>query len=216
MKLRPILVLILFVVSAGVLVWFYYAAARPSRKPEAATWSATIADLDACCRRKHVLARQYDRFADIAASEDRRSTEQLFRAMAFSERLQELNCSAAIRRLGGTYTPPERIVLFGGTTDSNLERSADNERLHFGPDRNAEIRQALDRGNRYAARMLIWASAADRRNIALIDRCRRAANDTERCRYAVCPVCGNLYAAEHEDLYCPFCLTDGQRFVRFE
>ena len=117
MKLRLGLILLLFVASAGILVWLYYAATREPRSPKGSPWAETLADLDACCRRKHVKSVQYDHFADIAADEKRHTAERLFRAMAFSERLQENNCATAILRLGGHYTPPGKIVIFGGTTE---------------------------------------------------------------------------------------------------
>ena len=197
MKLRLVLILLLFAASAGILVWLYCAAARTPRVPQAPPWAETLADLDACCRRKHVKSVQYDNFAAIAAGESRPDAERLFRAMAFSERLQEHNCAQAILRLGGSYTPPVRIVLFGGTTDDNLERSIGYERRNLGE--------------------RIRASAADLRNAALMERCRSAGSDEpDSCRFFVCPECGNIYAAEHLDYYCPICLTGRERFVRFE
>ena len=151
--------------------------ARAPGRRKAPPWAETLADLDACCRRKHVKSVQYDNFAAIAAGESRPDAERLFRAMAFSERLQEHNCAQAILRLGGSYTPPVRIVLFGGTTDDNLERSIGYERRNLGERHGAEIGRALRKGNRYAARMLIRASAADLRNAALMERCRSAGSD---------------------------------------
>lgn len=215
MKLRLISILLLFVLSAGILAWLYYAATSSPRRTTESPWSETIADLDACSRRKHVKSLQYDRFAGIAGNENRPGAARLFRAMAFSERLQEQNCAAAIRHLGSSYTPPGKVVVFDGTTDGNLERSIDYERKNFSDRRGAEIRRALEKGNRYVARALIWASANDRRNITLMEYCRRStAGDS--LRFAVCPVCGCLYATQFEDYYCPFCLTDGRRFIRFE
>ena len=217
MKLRLVLILLLFAASAGILVWLYCAAARTPRVPQAPPWAETLADLDACCRRKHVKSVQYDNFAAIAAGESRPDAERLFRAMAFSERLQEHNCAQAILRLGGSYTPPVRIVLFGGTTDDNLERSIGYERRNLGERHGTEIGRTLRKGNRYAARMLIRASAADLRNAVLMERCRSAGSDgPDSCRFFVCPECGNIYAAEHLDYYCPICLTGRERFVRFE
>lgn len=111
MKLRLGLILLLFAASAGILVWMYYAATREPRSPKGSPWAETLADLDACCRRKHVKSVQYDHFAGIAADEKRHTAERLFRAMAFSERLQENNCATAILHLGGHYTPPGKIII---------------------------------------------------------------------------------------------------------
>ena len=81
----------------------------------------------------------------------------------------------------------------------------------------ADIRRAMERGNRYAARILTWASAGDMRNIALLERCRQEGrNAPDTGRFAVCPNCGNLYPSEYADWYCPACLTEGKRFVLFE
>ena len=80
-----------------------------------------------------------------------------------------------------------------------------------------DIRRAMERGNRYAARILTWASAGDMRNIALLERCRQEGrNAPDTGRFAVCPNCGNLYPSEYADWYCPACLTEGKRFVLFE
>ena len=169
------------------------------------------------CIRDSVKSVQYDHFAGIAADEERHTAERLFRAMAFSERLQENNCATAILHLGGHYTPPGKIIIFGGTTDGNLERSVAYERQAHAGRSGADIRRAMERGNRYAARILTWASAGDMRNIALLERCRQEGrNAPDTGRFAVCPNCGNLYPSEYADWYCPACLTEGKRFVLFE
>ena len=66
MKVRPLLILLLFVVSTGILVWIYFAALRGQRAPHRRQWTETLADLDACCRHKHIKSRQYDHFAETA------------------------------------------------------------------------------------------------------------------------------------------------------
>lgn len=217
MKLRLGLILLLFVASAGILVWLYYAATREPRSPKGSPWAETLSDLDACCRRKHIKSVQYDHFAGIAADENRHTAERLFRAMAFSERLQENNCATAILHLGGHYTPPGKVIIFGGTTDDNIERSIAYERQAYAGRCGADIRRAMERGNRYAARMLTWASAGDMRDIALLEHYRQEdRNAPDTGWFAVCPNCGSLYTSEYVDCYCPACLTDSERFVRFE
>lgn len=129
----------------------------------------------------------------------------------------KVNCATAILHLGGHYTPPGKIIIFGGTTDGNLERSVAYERQAHAGRSGADIRRAMERGNRYAARILTWASAGDMRNIALLERCRQEGrNAPDTGRFAVCPNCGNLYPSEYADWYCPACLTEGKRFVLFE
>ena len=71
MKLRPLFILLLFVVSTAILTWIYYSATHPRRHEVEIPWRETIADLDACCHRKHVKSTQYDHFAGIADQESR-------------------------------------------------------------------------------------------------------------------------------------------------
>ena len=71
MKVRPLLILLLFMVSTGILVWIYFAALRGQRAPHRRQWTETLADLDACCRHKHIKSRQYDHFAETARTEQR-------------------------------------------------------------------------------------------------------------------------------------------------
>lgn len=173
MKGRPLLVLLLFAASAVILAGMYYAATREGTTTRQDKWAGVLSDLDACSRRKHVKSAQYDHFAGIARQERKHDAERLFRAMAHAERLQEYNCANAIVRLGGRYAPPERVTVFHGTTDDNLRRSIDFARrppegLHAD-----DIERALQSGNRYAARVLIWARSGDMRHLALMETCRR-------------------------------------------
>ena len=173
MKGRPLLVLLLFAASAVILAGMYYAATREGTTTRQDKWAGVLSDLDACSRRKHVKSAQYDHFAGIARQEREHDAERRFRAMAHAERLQEYNCANAIVRLGGRYAPPEHVTVFRGTTDDNLRRSIDFARrppegLHAD-----DIERALQSGNRYAARVLIWARSGDMRHLALMETCRR-------------------------------------------
>lgn len=222
MKVRPLLILLLFVVAAFILVWIFFAAMHERRTPRKEVWSETLADLDACSRQKHVKSVQYDHFADIAAEENRHDAARLFRAMAFSERLQEYNCATVIKRFGGDYTPPNKVSVFQGTTVNNLARSIAYER-HSLEKPGDDIRRALEKGNRYAARMLVWANAGDAHHMALMEACLLRIGGGEHPAiiqpagaYMVCPVCGNTYHSGYCAPYCPFCLTDSRRFIRFD
>ncbi len=219
MKLRPLLILMLFVLSAGVLVWMYYAATRDSAPHDGKSeTSHTITVLDSYCRRMHAKSVQYDHFADIATEEQHPGVARLFRAMAHSERLHEHNCASAIVRLGGRYTPPAKVVAFRGTTDSNLERSIAHNRRVLQEEYRPLIDQILGSNNRYAGRALIWAAAGELRQVILMELAREelstAAADVRG--YLVCPVCGNLYGTDNSDHFCPFCLADSHSFIRFE
>lgn len=219
MKVRPLLILLLFVVSTGILAWIYYVATHKHGTRAAANpqQTETLADLDACGRRKHAKSMQYEYFANIAQIERQEHMARLFRAMALSERVHENICAQAIVRLGGHYEPPVRVVVFRGTTDGNLERSIDYERQSLHTRCGKEIHRAMTAGNRYAAQILARADAGDMQHVILLERCRdrRIPQDTIRC-YAVCPVCGNLIATDHEPDFCPYCLTERGRFVQFD
>lgn len=212
MKIRLLLILLLFVASVGVLVWLYDGKAFLPPKHARSTWHEITADLEACGHRKHLKARQYRHFAKIAAAEHQYPAERLFRAIACSEELQEQNLTAAIHRLGGSYTPPGDIALYGSSTAGNLKRCIGIERYRFGRHSDAEIRRAMSRGNRYAARLQVWAAANDLRQIVLLESLGR----NSASGFAVCPRCGNLYATTYLDRYCPHCLTAGEEFIRFE
>lgn len=219
-KLRPLLILLLFVASVGILVWIYHSVTH-ERTPTASAanpWTEILSDLDACCRRKHVKSVQYDHFADIASNEKHAQVARLFRAIALSERLQENNCAEAILRLGGSYRPPVKVVVFQGPTDSNLERSISFEHKSLDQLRGSDIDRAMSRDNRYAGRVLIWASAGDLKHLILMERCRENLRTSTGATtaYLICPHCGNLYESAYRDIYCPHCLTDGRKFIRFE
>lgn len=219
MKVRPLLILLLFVVSTAVLAWIYYAATRKHDKRPAADspYAETLVDLDACGRRKHAKSMQYEYFADIAHREHHEHQARLFHAMALSERVHEGKCAEAIVRLGGHYAPPVKVVVFRGTTDGNLERSISYDQRSLHTRCGKEVRRALSAGNRYAAQILARSDASDHQHIRLMkqSRMRLAPQDTVRT-YAVCPVCGCLCAIDHEPEFCPYCLTERGRFVRFD
>ena len=67
MKLRPLFILLLFVVSTAILTWIYYSATHPRRHEVEIPWRETIADLDACCHRKHVKSRVAGRWRGFSA-----------------------------------------------------------------------------------------------------------------------------------------------------
>ena len=219
MKIRPLFILLLFALSAGVLAWMVYAATHSSERqpPQDPRRADTLADLDACGRRKHAKSMQYEYFAEIAEREQMQHTARLFRAMALSERVHEGICAEAMLRLGGRYEPPVRVVVLRGTTDGNLERSIRSERQALVERCGRAIERALTAGNRYAAQVLARADAGDLQHVVLMEQNRQMQYPQDStCCYAVCPVCGHLVCTDHGPDYCPFCLTEAQRFICFE
>lgn len=193
-----------------MLGWMYYAVTRPVLERVNHQDMEVLADLDDCCRRKHVKSAQYDHFAAIAEEEAHLSAARLFRAMAHSERVQEAQCALIITKLGGRYQPPGRMLLFRGTTAGNIQRSIHYEARSADSTHRARIARNLHAGNRLAARMLIWASAADLRHRWFLEHLNGLSNEGG---FFVCPECGNLYTTSHCDRFCPHCLTDARRFI---
>lgn len=180
-------------------------------------WQQSLSELDSCTRRKHVEASRCDMCARRALEEKRSDAAQLFRAIARSERIHERNCLKAIRRLGGRYTPsPPTTIPVGGTTE-NIFSAIDTRRMQLQIARRS-IGRTLDENNRYAGRLLIHIAGGESHQLILLEAYEPA--DPERPEksygYAVCPTCGNIYTMEYCDPYCPFCLTDGRNFLRFE
>ncbi len=216
MKARPIIILMLFAASIVILAWLFYATTHSKHKEKASPWRETIADLNECSRAKHVKSAQYNHFATIADQESEWPAARLFRAMALSAGIQEHNCVKALNRLGGTYTPPTKVVVFNGTTPNNLARSIAYEWQRQKDLQGAQIDRAMNANNRYAARVLIWADAGDLRHIFFMEQCAHEPRQLDSVSYAVCPVCGNMYENTYCDHYCPFCLTCQSDFVWFD
>lgn len=230
MKLRPILLLLFCLGTIAVLGWLYYGVTRPALELALSPSEEVLADLDECCRRKHVKAMQYSCYAEVADREREPRAAELFRAMALSERVQEQHGADVIGLLGGHYRPPQRIMIFRGTTAGNLRRSLAHERRSADSLQRSRIERHLRLGNRRCAEALIWAAAADLRHRILLEACCEACDERTEARtgrtgrtdgpdeavhYSVCPRCGNLYETSACDCYCPHCLTDSRRFIRF-
>lgn len=216
MKARPIIILMLFAASIVILAWLFYATTHSKHKEKVSPWRETITDLNECSRAKHVKSAQYNHFATIADQEKELTAARLFRAMALSAGIQEHNCVQALTRLGGTYTPPTKVVVFNGTTPNNLSRSIAYERQRQKELQGAPSGRAMDANNRYAARVLIWADAGDLRHIFFMEQCGHTPRQRDSVVFAVCPVCGNMYEKVYCAHYCPLCLTSQSDFVWFE
>lgn len=216
MKRQPILIFLLFAAAAGTLVWVYLARRHAAAGPGAG--------LDRDTRRPGGLlpaqAHQGDAIRSLCrnrrpgtASRHRPGVPRDGRLGAGAgEQLRRGN-----RTAGRQLPSPGRVSVFVGVTDGNLERSLNYERRSLRERHGTEIDRALRRGNRYAARVLIWASAGDRRHVVMMEWCRSSPGAVGRNdAYLVCPTCGNLYSSRYRDFYCPCCQTDGRRFIRVE
>ena len=214
MKARPILLLLFLAGLIGLLSWSYYAVTRPAIDHHRATMQHFVEDLEACCSRKHIRAAQHELYATVAREEAQEGARRLFRAIAEAERAQELYCAEAIGKLGGEYQPPRQVILLRGSTLDNLQQSALAEDSTTLTEAHHRICHHLTSGSRLVAQALIWVAAAEGRERQQALRLLSAGSPIEVV-YLVCPRCGNLYRAGEEDLFCPHCLSDSHRFIRF-
>ena len=196
--------LILFVLLACVC--------HPPHREARMLWPESLAGLDEAARRCRISAGKLEAAARQAGREDLPGAERLLRALAQAERIQERSCVEAIRRLGGRYTPPTRIVVRIRTTRDNIERL----RLSLRDDRTPTraIDRAIAEGNRYAARLLIRSAAAENRRLRFVESYLQRGEQLTSA-YWVCPRCGYLCDDRHRDPYCPQCQTSGRRFLPF-
>lgn len=211
MKMRlPVILFALLV--ASLLAWLIGSRKYPSKSSMPSRWALQVADLEELGSYGHIMASRYSRYADAAAAGHAADAERLFRALAHSEQVHEMNCADAVRRLGGFYRPPSHVVVLRGGTAANLARALEEERTHYPFYRDA-IDESFRAGNRYAARVLIRVAGGDMRHIELLECFIR---HPDHDGYAVCPLCGNVFRLSCCDYYCPFCLTPEREFVRFD
>lgn len=182
MKLR-VPFLLLSVAVGGVLLWIL-GSVRRDTPPHAPYWSRQIEALGRLGSYKHAAAAEYAHYAEAAEAEHATGAAKLFHALAHSEQIHENNCAEAVRRLGGRYAPPVRIVVFRRTTGDNLARALEKERGNYDRYRTGAIDSALSAGNRYAARIMIRIAAGDMRQAELLERFIARPDEGG---YTVCP-----------------------------
>lgn len=211
MNLRPLL--LLFLLSAALTALLCHALVNSDHRHS--QWADVVTDLGECGRGKYLRRCHYAHFAEIARRESRPAAERLFRAMALSARVQERSCATAIRHLGGRYTPPCEVMLFDADTDTNLDKSIALEQGSLTPSAHHRITHALERENRYAARLLVWAASSDTEHLRLLKACRHPrTTDTLALHYLICPECGHVFESRPTRFCCPYCLTSERRFTR--
>lgn len=203
-------------VSLAALSASYGYARRDLGAPDRPMWATTIEDLKQICGLKLASAAQYDHEAELAQNAENWLQMQLYNALAHSEMIHVRNYMRALNKLGSRYvrralSPEMGAVTTGFAHNIALERYLVDDRHE------QSIVYALEDKSNYAARVVAWASGSDVKHILLLEQCALASDG--RCvapsGYAVCPVCGNTSDCEHEDCYCPFCMTPKGDFVRF-
>ena len=216
MRLR-LVVIFCVLIAAAALGWVFSRASRDDGPAKVSVWAENIDDLEQCCRIKSAKASLYDAYAATARREKKANAMCLFQALAASERIHEANCAEALRLLGGQYTPSlRRTADTTGTTARQVARAIVVERKLHDREAGEMIRRAMEKHNRYAARILTWTAASDLKHLILLEHYQSNAGHFPPDRgYAVCPHCGNTFDTAYCDPYCPFCMTADEEFVRY-
>ena len=203
-------------VSLAALSVSYGDARRDLAAPDRPMWATTVEDLKQICGLKLASAAQYEHEAELAQYAENRLQMQLYNALAHSEMIHVRNYMRALNKLGSRYVRRALSPEMGAMT-TGFARSIALERYLVDDRHEQSIGYALDDKSNYAARVVAWASGSDVKHILLLEQCSLAGEG--RCPapsgYVVCPVCGNTSDCEHEDCYCPFCMTPKGDFVRF-
>jgi rubrerythrin len=180
-------------------------------------WATTIEDLKQICGLKLATAAQYEREAAAAEQAQNQLQMQLYNALSHSEHIHVRNYMRALNKLGSRYVRRALAPEMALSNEEGLMRSIALERYLVDGRHEQSIGYALDDKSNYAARIVAWASGSDVKHVLLLEQCAMACEG--RCEapsgYVVCPVCGNTSDCEHEDCYCPFCMTPSGDYVRF-
>ena len=204
-------------VSLAALSASYGYARRDLGAPDRPMWATTIEDLKQICGLKLATAAQYEREAAAAEQAQNQLQMQLYNALSHSEQIHVRNYMRALNKLGSRYVRRALAPEVATSHDEGLRRSIALERYLVDDRHEQSIGYALDDKSNYAARIVAWASGSDVKHVLLLEQCAMASEG--RCEapsgYVVCPVCGNTSDCEHEDCYCPFCMTPSGDYVRF-
>lgn len=213
MKTRNIAIIIFCFFCGAALIATLHIRSKISGRSLELQWKATLDDLDTHSSAAHIQSLRYDSYARQAATENDHTRQKLFLALAHSERIHEQMCKHATELFGGNYSAPYAGADLSTTTAENLRRSIDSARSQHSSSQGSAATRAIESGNRYVARILIWIDGCNRRHIELLEHAYDSL--TASTGYLVCPKCGNTYHTESYDRYCPFCQTHHSDFKRF-
>ena len=185
------LFVVAFAISALALVVAFMAGRRAvmNQPAEEVLWRESIAQLKVLGDHKYRQSIHYIAYAKYAARDSLNAEAALFHAMSHAD-----------------------AVLFSSTADHLHHAHEDRHHTHthlLPP----AIAQSLADGNRYIARMLTWCDASDVKQMILLSRLR--SQQPLPSTYRVCPTCGDIDWEEVAPRYCPHCMTDSAKFLRF-
>lgn len=217
MKGHNIVIMIFCLLAGTALLVTIYTRSQLAGQALESEWESTIEDLYDNSAAAHIQGQRYNSYADQAAREANTSSERLFRALAHSELIHEQMCAKAAQLFGGEYTAPANSIDNSTTTDENIKRSISSARTRHNLTQGSAATRAIENGNRYVARILIWIDGSNRRHIELLEQADRKGSEFTNYStgYLVCPKCGNTYHTASYDTYCPFCQTHYSDFKKF-
>ena len=216
MKSHNIVIITFCLLAGTVLLATTYTRSQLAGQALESEWRSTIEDLCDNSSSAYIQSQRYNSYAAQAAREDDAASEQLFRALAYSEIIHERMCAKAAQLFGGEYTTPTDDTDLSTTTDENLKRCIASARTRHDLTQGGAATRAIESGNRYVARILIWIDGSNRRHIELLERAENAeSGQSIDVGYLVCPKCGNVYHTASYDTYCPFCQTHYSDFKKF-
>lgn len=205
-----------FVAGALLLFVAYLGGLSHPAEPRDYLFYESLQQLNELCRAKYRQSHQFDECARRAEADSLPRVATLFRAMAKADAVQCENCRRAIESLGGVFHTPVVVEAQNYPYHVHLQNALrDKSEQHEGLLRRS-LRQALNDGNRYVARLLTWCDASDVKQILILRREMAEATADGSCSYSLCPTCGNIVDEPLRTHFCPHCMTSGEEFLLFE
>lgn len=215
MRYTNIIFWALVLLGVGILIVAFVAAEGDSYATKPAKHYLAIQRLSELARIKNSHAAMHSSFAHQAHSEGYTAAEQLFRTIAFSERVQCRACEKALRNLGGE---PSQLLAHRATessTQDNIAAAISIKHLHRTQKSHSLILRSIASSNRYATRVMVWCDANDAHQIALLEALATSGDTSATKCYRVCPACGYISQQEPSTPLCPQCRTEATQFVKF-
>ncbi len=184
-------------------------------------WGYTAGNLDDISRTKDEGSRLAARYAEIATQEQQHDIARLLRAIATAEAIQCEKCRKAARAFDKSdYNDKHQRQILSpkGSSHANIlhiiDRKADYHTSFLAP----YTHRAMQQGNRYVARLMVWCSASDISQIRLLQRAiiNLDVRPTTEYIYYVCPTCSNVSDNEFTCHLCPNCMTSKEEFIIFD
>lgn len=215
MRYTKIIFWALVLFGVGILMAAFVASERDSFATKQVKHYLAIQRLGEIARIKHSHSALHTSYARQARSDGNYAAEQLFRTIAFSERVQCRACERAIHNLGGEVAKPIALEPKRATTADNIAAAISLKHRHRTTKSYPLILRSIASKNRYVTRIMVWCDANDTHQIALLKAAATATDTIATKSFEVCPTCGYISQQEPSTPICPQCRTVATTFVRF-